>query len=329
MSKTLPASFSTKSFEEMVSRANFPHNHGYTEDDHADVMELFEMSGPVKRKFTAASNSNDSAKDALDAILDSSNAYPATTAITALPLTSTGSIRMEYSPILRSISLLESFISVFGASLMYKDKLLWDLTNPIEAALFTKGIANYKNKIMTDTLSAYIRVEESLNHHYSKTTTTGDLHMEFLETVFSAFSFPPSVVKQLDGIMTDIAKKFKTLKLSFASTSESMDHMISFHSFEPVEGLDPIEYLEPKLRIFYLHIDQSSWTASIIGKASVNHFEFKMNYVEIKASVNFELVANDSQKLNNYISKASNKKLADIAKATTNAVSDTRQADQK
>lgn len=312
----------------MVSSATFPHNHGYSEDDHADVMKLFKMTGLVKRSFAVASDSNDSAKDALDAILDSSNASPATTTITALPLTPTGSINLQYTPMLRSISLLESFISVFGASLMYKEKPIWNITDPKEAALFTKAITNYKNKIMTDTLSGYIRVEESMNHDYSKTTTTVELHMEFLATLFSAFSFPASVLKQLDGIMTDIAKKFASLSLSFASTSESMDHLISFHSFEPVEGLDPKEYLEPKLRIFYLHIDQSSWTASI-GKSSVTNFEFKMNYVEIKASVDFERVANDSQKLNNYISKASNKKLADIAKATTNAVSDTRQADKK
>ena len=127
---------------------------------------------------------------------------------------------------------------------------------------------------------------------------------------------------QLDKILSSVASKLGSLSLSFNSESETLDHFVSFHSFEPVEGLPGVK--EPKLRLFYMHIDHHSWTVSV-GKSTVSHIDFNMNYVDIKATIDFDRVNEKTEALNSYIEKASQKKMDELQKLiSVSAVTDGR-----
>jgi len=88
--------------------------------------------------------------------------------------------------------------------------------------------------------------------------TSAELHSEFLAELFGAFALPESVTEQLDGILTDVY---------LPSQSQTIDHFLTYYYFDAVsnpsiEGLSPVLYL-PKIRTFYLQIEQQTWEASM------------------------------------------------------------------
>ncbi len=153
-------------------------------------------------------------------------------------------------------------------------------------------------------MTGYLPVGSITTQSYSKSVTSADLHLEFLGELFGAFSFPEAAMTELDSILTKVVAKLGELKLSFETETEALDHFLTYYYFSTVAGTGgdtgiPAMYV-PKVRTFYLHLDQSSWEASV-GKSSVEHFKFDMNFFDMDTTMNPGLVANDMTAINGTI----------------------------
>ena len=105
-------------------------------------------------------------------------------------------------------------------------------------------------------------------------------------------------MKELDGVMTNVTNALRNLQVSWSDQSQTLDHLLAVYFFEPVQGLEAVH--TPKLRLFFLHIDQRSWTLSI-GKSSIEHFEFNMNFNDAIGALNTEQMALDRAALQEYV----------------------------
>lgn len=201
---------------------------------------------------------------------------PSSTAIAAVP--STG-LTPDMIQQLHDVMMLTSFISVTSMrqlrNTIYKG-VMPDITTPDGAAQFVKAAANAKNDILTSAMGGYLSLETGSARSFSKSTTSADLHMEFLATLFDGFNFPQSTMKELDSVLTSVKDNIANLKLSWSNESSTLDHMVFFYYFDSVQGLD---VKVPKVRLYFLHIDQKSWELSV-GKSNVNQFTFNMNFFD-------------------------------------------------
>jgi disulfide oxidoreductase YuzD len=141
--------------------------------------------------------------------------------------------------------------------------------------------------------------------------------MEFLSEIFKDFAFPAKTLKQLDGIMTNVVKQLGDIKLGFSSSSETLDHLLNVYYLEEVEGTN---YKVPKLRLFYLHIDQSSWTASVL-KSKFEEFEFHMNYIDMTFDMTWQPEPDEVKHLQQMLSEWTNRDFEELQrKLAPNAV---------
>jgi len=178
---------------------------------------------------------------------------------------------------LKDILLLNSYASVASMRYLYQQHPKdWDLTDPKQAAQFTRMAANAKFRILTDGMGSFLSLETQTSRSMHKEVTSADLHFEFLGELFAGFNFPATAMTQLDSILTSVVKQLGSLQMSWSDQSETLDHVISVFYFDDIAGVD---YKLPRLRLFYLHIDQRSWELSI-GKSSVRKFEFNMNFAD-------------------------------------------------
>lgn len=274
----------------------------------SEAYTMFNVERPSL--FKAASKleaANDDQVTGLMDILNSTKIAPATTSIVEVPSSIDS---MDYQNLM-DITLLDAYISVASALVMYKaNPSGWDITDPKGASSFTKTLTNSRNKVMTQGLSGFLSIQESANQHFTKNTTAGDLHFDFLTKIFAGFAFPPATIKQLDSILSAIVGKLTALSFSYENTSETLDHMISYYYFEKVPGMD---LKIPQMRLFYLRVDQKSWKLAI-GKSSVTKFDFSMNYIDTKASMNLSQMNRGRDIIQKYITEMTNQSLEDVKK---------------
>jgi hypothetical protein len=213
---------------------------------------------------------------------------------------------------LLDVALLDTFVSVNSAAYLYKLRPQgFDITTPDGAADFTKSLANARFRVFTQGLAGVVSLGDSSQQSFSKETTSVDLHMEFIGTIFGSFGFAGAAMKQLDGIMTGIVNNLAALQGSWSDQSQTLDHLISVYYFEPVQGLEGVNV--PKMRLFYLHIDQQSWTLSI-GKSSVAKFAFHMNYSDQIGTMSLTQMPVMRDKIQAYITTRTNEALEAIEK---------------
>ena len=81
--------------------------------------------------------------------------------------------------------------------------------------------------------------------------------------------------------------------MSWSDQSSTLDHMIFLYYFDSIQGMD---VKIPKVRLYFLHIDQSSWTASV-GKSSVTHIDFHMNFIDSVYDMDVDSTAADREKI--------------------------------
>jgi hypothetical protein len=252
----------------------------------------------------------------LVAILNNAVMVPGTTSIATVPTTpDTATYQM-----LGQVQTLDSYISLLTAFCMYNEHpSLYDITVPSEASAFTRAMAKWRNYVITGgsvkAMAGYLPVSSILAQSFSQSVTSADLHLKFLTEIFGDFSFPASAMAQLDSILSNVFAKLSSLRLSFENQSDTLDHFLTYYYFDTVHGTGgtgqpPAMYVS-KARIFYLHIDQSTWKASI-GKSSVSHFNFNMNYFDMVSTMNPSLVANDMTAINSTIQTLSGKTAAEV-----------------
>lgn len=196
---------------------------------------------------------------------------PGATSIVAVP----DALSKEDLQNLQDIQLLDAYISATASLVMYKaNPNGWNLADPASAADYTQKLANAKFRVMTEGLGGALSNHSSSASSFSKETTSADFHLDFLNGLFAGFGFGTQAMKELDGILTNVANSLRDLKASWSTTSATIDHLVCFHYFDMEDGLG---IKMPYIRVFYMHIDQSSWNLSI-GKSSINKFTFHMGY---------------------------------------------------
>ncbi|MEG4088548.1 hypothetical protein [Microcoleus sp. Pol12B4] len=220
---------------------------------------------------------------------------------------------------LYDVMMLTSFISVAASRYLYqtiyKDRKP-DITTPAGASEFVKAMANAKNFILTNAMGGYLSSESLLSRSYTQSTTSADLHMEFLATLFQGFNFPPATITELDSVLTSVTKNISDLKLSWSDQNSTLDHMVFLYYFDKVMGT---EIKVPKVRIYFLHIDQSSWTASV-GKSSVSHFNFNMNFMDGIYPMDVINTATDRDKIKKLLTTLTGQSMEDLNKLLSPSV---------
>jgi hypothetical protein len=186
---------------------------------------------------------------------------------------------------LQDISLLDTYVSVYSAAYIYKlNPNGFDITKPDEAANFTKVLANGYFRVITEALQGIVSTESSMQHSFSATTTSDDLHLKLREELFGSFGFSSTGKNQLDGIIKNIVKGLGILKETCSEEPQTLDYLFSVYYFEESQHITGVRV--PKIRLFYLHIDQSSWQAPV-GEFSQESFNFNMNYGNYKLAMSF------------------------------------------
>lgn len=221
---------------------------------------------------------------------------------------------------LGQVQTLDSYISLLMAFCLYNEHPTpYDITIPAQASAFVRATSKWRNYVITGgavkAMAGYLPVGTITTQSFSKTVASADLHLEFLTGIFGDFGLPTDVMKQLDSILTKVVAKLGDLKLSFESQSTTLDHFLTYYYFGTVPGTGgdggpPAMYVA-KVRTFFLHIDQSSWKASI-GKSSVNKFSFNMNYFDMATTMNAGLVANDMTAINSTIQTLTSKTSTEV-----------------
>lgn len=247
----------------------------------------------------------------LNDILNNVIKAPGTTSIATVPNTPDTAMYQMLS----QVQTLDSYISLLTAFSIYNEHPdPYDITVPDQASALTRATAKWRNYVITGgavkAMAGYLPVSQIVTQSVSKTVTSADLHLEFLTEVFGGFAFPEAAMIELDSILTKVVSTLGELKLSFETQSNTLDHFLTYYYFATVPGTggenQPPTMYVPKVRTFFLHIDQSSWKASI-GKSSAKKFSFNMNYFDMDTTMNPGLVANDMAAINSTIQTLSGK----------------------
>lgn len=254
--------------------------------------------------FVTAGGGDDDGLSMADRLKQMKSAHPSTS-VAAIP----SSVSDDDLQHLNDILLLDSYVSVASAQLLYKrNPKGWDITDPGQAADFVRQAANAKFEVINKGLSGFLSLDTSSAREMDKSVTSMDLHFEFLNELFSGFGFPEASMKELDSVLTNVTKSLDSLKMSWSDENESLDHLVFTYYFDKIAGLDA---KLPRLRLFFLHIDQHSWTASI-GKSSVEHFSFRMNYMDNIYVMNSDQVAKNRDEIQALLESMTKMQLDDV-----------------
>jgi hypothetical protein len=276
----------------------------------ADLVMLADAPAPAGTPDTT--NLND--------ILNSVVQAPGTTSIATVPTTPDTSMYQMLS----QVQTLDSYISLLTAFSVYNEHPTpYDITKPDQASAFTQAVAKWRSYVITGgtvrAMAGYLPIGQITAQSYNKSVTNTELHVGLLDTLFGGFSLPDSAKKELDSILTNVVAKLGNFQVSIDTQGQTLDHFITYYYFSTVEGTGgttgiPAMYV-PKVRTFYLHIDQNSWKSSVsVGKSSVSatHFDFNMNYLDMNTTMNPALVATDMTAINGTIQKLTGKTAAEV-----------------
>jgi len=277
-------------------------------------------SNLVSARTAVTTKAPDVAPDSnsLNDILNNAVDLPSTTSIASV------SEDPDYKmyQMLGQVQTLDSYISLLTAYSVYNEHPEpYDITNPKDASAFTKAMAKWRNYVITGgavkAMAGYLPVGSITTQTFSKKVLSADLHPEFLGVLFSAFGFPEAAMGELEGILQGVVSKLQNLKLSFAEETETLDHFLTYYYFSAVHGTGgetgiPAMYV-PKVRTFYLNIDQSSYKASV-GKSSANYLNFNMTFYDMDTTMSPDLVAKDSAAIDSTIQQLTGQTAADVKK---------------
>jgi hypothetical protein len=255
------------------------------------------VSRPAAQLLGAADENQDappsSDPDSLYNLLHNDKAAPSSTSVAVIPASD---LTAEMVQQLNDVMMLTSFISVASMRRLYQttyQKAPPDITSGPGAAQFVQEAAKAKNFVLTSAMGGYLSLNTTSARSFSQSTTSADLHLGFLTTLFDGFNFPKSTIAELDGVLTSVNQTLQNLKLSWSDQSSTLDHMIFLYYFDNVQGL---EIKIPKVRLYYLRIGQSSWTATV-GKSSVTHLDFSMNFFDSIYDMDTQQTAEDREKI--------------------------------
>ena len=218
---------------------------------------------------------------------------------------------------LRNIQLLSTFANAYGMKLLYnerKDKP-FDLGNAEEKGEFTRCAASAIHYAITKSMGTFLPLTEAQEFSFEKDYNQKEFHMEFLKEIFGSFDFTTPTLLQLDAVLTQVFSNLSNIKMTKSSENDSLAHLIYMYYFDDVKGFEQLKVA--KLRLFYLHIDNESWSKIVeVGKSSTTNvgFKFNMSYLDFKFDMNEENVERNRPKIEEVIQSMTDKNFEDISK---------------
>jgi hypothetical protein len=246
----------------------------------------------------AADDGSDPSPGDLTQKLNDFGQAPGSTSVTNQPpAPADPSQQNEQQTLLGSIQTLESYINVLAAWVVYsKHPAEYDLSNPQDALQCVIDIANARNYILTGgaikAIPMYLPGMSTSAETQTMSTSTATFHADFLNLLFGSLGLDAAVLKQLDGVLTDVSDTLKNLKLSFQTQSQSFDNALSYYYFQTVDGTNP-PLQQVCLRFIFMQIEQASWKAAI-AKSSVEHFDFDLTLYVSDSVMNANLVGSNA-----------------------------------
>lgn len=261
--------------------------------------------------LTADTPSSSSLNDLLNGV---GTAPGATTVVTVPAAPATGDIAL-----VQNVQTLDSYIATLTALVMYNNHPApYDLSDKKQAAQFVIDLANARNFVVTGgtvkAIPMYLPMGEASTQSIHKSTTSADLHLELLTAMFGALGLPAAVMTELDGILTEVNQSLQSLKLSFETQDQTLNHFVSFYHLVPVEGSNPVINMM-NVEFIYLQLAQSSWQASV-GKSSVDHFSLDVTMTRTTASMSAGIVAANTSNIVNALMQLTQNDAATISKMT-------------
>ena len=250
---------------------------------HAVLVSEPTTMSPSAALFMAMGSADNDLPEKLSDLLDKTSAVPSTTSLTIVS-------EPELTPTdLEAISHLEALLTYVNVSAktsllrLYPDLPTWDVvTNADSARKYTQANTNALFQVITTSLSGFLVNDSMVTQEFNRNVQFDDLHSEFLNDIFGSFGLPDASKAELDGVLTTTTKSLVKMTSAGEATFSSLDFMIFVTYFEKMQGID---YNIPKMRLFYLHIDQKSWMDVVShGKNSPDtqtaRINFAMNYVD-------------------------------------------------
>lgn len=239
--------------------------------------------------LAAAATTDTPSSGDLNSLLDNAGKAPGATSVVTVPQApANGDFQL-----IQNVQTLDSYIAMIAALEMYNNHPKpYDLSDPKQAAQFVIDLANARNFVLSGgTIKAipmYLPMGEASTQHISKSTTSADLHLDLLTAMFGGLSLPANVLTELDAILTQVNGTLQSLKLSFETQSQTLNHFVSFYHLTPVPGTNPV-INQMDVDFIYLQLAQSSWKASV-GKSSVEHFSLDVSLTHTKSTMNSGIV---------------------------------------
>lgn len=243
---------------------------------------------------------------------------PGATTITKVPPAPSDPGPASYQQqLLSDMQTLESYIAVLAAWVVYNGHPApYNLANPADATQCVIDIANAKNYILTGgevkAVPLYLPGMSNTVSTQNISTSSATIHTDLLKILFAGLSLTPTVLTDLDSILTEVTSTLKNLKLSFATQSQSFDHALSYYYFDTVDGSNP-PLQEMRMRFVFMKIDQSSWKAAV-AKSSVDHFSFDMTLYTSDSVMNDGMVSSNALTIAQSIQQLTSKDVASIQK---------------
>lgn len=207
---------------------------------------------------------------------------PATTAIAAMPRTSNSNHQIQ----LDNIKLLQTFANVNAMATMYQDRQTYNLSDPAEAAQFTRDAAQNLNSTMDKKMEKYLRKGFSQEKNISEVVNYQNLHDRFLSHLFGEFDINNEGQRVLDNTLSAIFKKLIDVDVSMNSGVNTVDHMIFTFFFEDSGKIG-------KLRVFYIRINSETWEKSVGKHGEEKEFGFDVHYSDNQFDMIDEIVQVD------------------------------------
>jgi len=184
---------------------------------------------------------------------------------------------------LRHLQVLETFIHVSAAtSLLRQYPQGWDFGDSASVSEYNHKYATALFDVLEKGLNSFLVQDSVTDQSFNKSVDFSDLHLEFLKGIFDSFGLSKSQLAELDDLLTSVTKSLLSVKTGFEQSSGGLDHALFVTYFEKMQG---IEYNIPKIRLFFLHIDQASWLRLV---------EHKHRHNDVNPMINFNMSYTDS-----------------------------------
>ncbi|CAG8711194.1 9774_t:CDS:1 [Funneliformis caledonium] len=173
----------------------------------------------------------------------------------------------------KNIDLLTRFISGVSTLNLYHAMSGFDIDHVEETTKYMNEKAKSFFDLIKGKLMSIILPEETHSFlHFEDTTTSVELHLSLLKELFASFKFKPDVTQQLDSILTFVGDNLKSLGLNWRETKQNIGFFTNVFY---------VESGKIKLRAFYLHIENESWSVHIGKSAVAGREKFAMDYDDL------------------------------------------------